>query len=44
MSYYGKEGGKKIRGDPIAKLDYFAAIDGQHEHDKVNDTEHTGVD
>jgi alkyl hydroperoxide reductase subunit AhpC len=26
-----KEGRKMIRGDPIAKLDYFAALDGQHE-------------
>jgi hypothetical protein len=29
------EGGKTIRGDPIAKLDYFAAVDGQHENGKM---------
>ena len=28
-----REGGKTSRGDPIAKLDYFAAVDGQHECD-----------
>ena len=31
-----REGGKAIRGDPIAKLDYFAAVDGRHENGKVN--------
>jgi len=29
-------GGKTIRGDPIAKLDYFAAVDDQHVNDKLN--------
>ena len=31
-----REGGKTIRGDPIAKLDYFAAVDGRHENGKAN--------
>ena len=39
-----KEGGKTIRGDPIAKLDYFAAVGGQHENGKANGTKHVGVD
>ena len=33
-----REGGKTICGDPIAKLDYFAAVDDQHENDKLNGT------
>jgi len=32
------EGGKTIRGDPIAKLDYFAPVDGEHENGEVNHT------
>jgi hypothetical protein len=38
------EGGKTIRGDPIAKLDYFAAVDGQHENGKTNGTKRARVD
>jgi peroxiredoxin (alkyl hydroperoxide reductase subunit C) len=38
------EGGKTIRGDPIAKLDYFAAVDGQHENGKANGTKRARVD
>ena len=29
-----KGGAKTIRGDPIVKLDYFAAVGGQHENGK----------
>jgi len=39
-----REGGKTIRGDPIVKLDYFAAVDGQHDNGKVNGTKRAGVD
>jgi len=39
-----REGGKTIRGDPIAKLDYFAAVDGQHENGKANGTKRARVD
>ena len=39
-----KEGGKTIRGDPMAKLVYFAAVDGQHENGKTNGTKHVRVD
>jgi peroxiredoxin (alkyl hydroperoxide reductase subunit C) len=39
-----KEGGKTIRGDPIAKLDYFAAVDGQHGNGTVNGTKRARVD
>ena len=31
-----REGGKTVRGDPIVTLDYFAAVDGQHENGKTN--------
>ena len=37
------EGGKTIRGDPIAKLDYFVAVDGQHENGKVKGTKRARV-
>ena len=30
------EGGKTMWGDPIAMLDYFATVDGQHENGKAN--------
>ena len=33
-----KEGRTTIRRDPNTKLDYFAAVDGQHENVKVNGT------
>ena len=36
-----REGGKTIRGDPIAKLDYFAAVDS---HDKANGAKRARVD
>ena len=36
-------GGKTIRGDPIAKLDCFVAVDGQHENGKVNGTKRARV-
>jgi len=39
-----KEGGKTIRGDPIAKLDYFVAVYGQHENSKANGTKRARVD
>ena len=39
-----KEGGKMIQGDPIAKLDYFAAVDGQHENSEANCTKRARVD
>ena len=39
-----REGGKTIRGDPIAKLDYFVAVDGQHENGKANGTKRARVD
>ena len=32
----GSKGGNTIRGDPIAKLDYFAAVDGRHENGRAN--------
>jgi len=38
-----REGGKIISGDPIAKLDYFAAVDGHHENGKVNGTNRVRV-
>jgi hypothetical protein len=38
------EGEKMIRGDPIAKLDYFAAVDVQHENSKANGTKRARVD
>jgi len=34
----GGKGGKTIRGEPISRLDYFAAVDGQHEKGKADDT------
>jgi peroxiredoxin (alkyl hydroperoxide reductase subunit C) len=39
-----REGGKTIRSDPIAKLDYFGAVDGQHEISKANCTKRARVD
>ena len=39
-----REGEKTIRGDPIAKLDYFATVDGQHENGKANGTKRARVD
>ncbi|KAH9981797.1 peroxiredoxin [Russula compacta] len=39
-----KEGAKTIRADPIAKLDYFAAVDGQHENGKTNGTKRVRTD
>jgi alkyl hydroperoxide reductase subunit AhpC len=39
-----REGGKTIRGDPIAKLDYFAVADGQHENGVANGTKRVRVD
>ena len=39
-----KEGGNTIRRDPIAKLDYFAAVDGQRENGKANGTKRVRVD
>jgi hypothetical protein len=38
------EGRKVIRGDPIAKLDYFAAADGQHGNGKRNGRKRVRVD
>ena len=31
----------RIGGDPIAKLDYFAVVNGQHENGKARGTKHT---
>jgi peroxiredoxin (alkyl hydroperoxide reductase subunit C) len=39
-----RERGKTIQGDPIAKLDYFVAVDGQHENGKANGTKRVRVD
>ncbi|KAH8986754.1 2-cysteine peroxiredoxin [Lactarius hatsudake] len=40
-----KEGGKTIRADPLAKLDYFAATaDGAHENGKANGTKRARMD
>jgi len=39
-----KEGGKTIRADPTAKLEYFAGVDGAHEDGKVNGTKRARVD
>jgi peroxiredoxin (alkyl hydroperoxide reductase subunit C) len=39
-----KEGGKTIRADPTAKLEYFAAVDGKHENGKANGTKRARVD
>jgi len=39
-----REGGKTIRGDPIAKLDYFAVADGQHENGVANGVKRVRVD
>ena len=39
-----REGGKTIRGGPIAKLDYFSAVDGQHENGRSNGTKRVRVD
>jgi C-terminal domain of 1-Cys peroxiredoxin len=39
-----KEGGKTIRGDPIAKLNYLAAVDGQHANGRANGTKRARVD
>jgi hypothetical protein len=38
-----EEGGKIFRGDPIAKLDWFAAVDGQYENGKANGTKHAHI-
>jgi len=39
-----REGGKTVRGDPIAKLDYFAAVDGQHGNGKATGKKRVRVD
>jgi len=39
-----KEGSKTIRADPTAKLEYFAAVDGNHENGKANGTKRPRVD
>ncbi|KAI9432336.1 peroxiredoxin [Lactarius indigo] len=41
-----KEGGKTIRADPLAKLDYFAAAaaNGTHENGKANGTKRARMD
>ena len=38
-----REGGKTIHGDPISKLDYFAAADGQHENGRANGSKRARV-
>jgi hypothetical protein len=44
LSHLNRLGVVTIRGDPMAKLDYFAAVDGQHENGKVNGTKRARVD
>jgi hypothetical protein len=39
-----KKGGKTTWGDPIAKLDHFTIIDGEHENGKANIIKRTLVD
>jgi peroxiredoxin (alkyl hydroperoxide reductase subunit C) len=39
-----REGRKTVRGDFIATLGYFAAVDGQHENGKANCTTRVRVD
>jgi hypothetical protein len=39
-----KNGGKTTRGDPIAKLDHFTIIDGEHENGKANGTKRARVE
>jgi hypothetical protein len=39
-----KEGGKTIRADPTAKLEYFAAVDSVQENGKVNGTKRARAD
>ncbi|KAH8979648.1 thioredoxin-like protein [Lactarius hatsudake] len=40
-----KEGGKTIRADPLAKLDYFpTTTDGAHENGKTNGTKRARMD
>jgi hypothetical protein len=38
-----REGGNTVQGDPMAKSDYFAAVDGQHENGKANGTKRARV-
>ena len=39
-----REGRTIIRGDPIANLDYFSAVDGQHKNGMANGTRRMRVD
>jgi alkyl hydroperoxide reductase subunit AhpC len=39
-----KEGGKTIWGDPIAKPNYLAAVDGQHVNGRATGTKRAHVD
>jgi peroxiredoxin (alkyl hydroperoxide reductase subunit C) len=40
-----KKGGKTIRADPTAKLEYFAAVDGSNqENGKANGTKRARAD
>jgi alkyl hydroperoxide reductase subunit AhpC len=40
----GKKVGRRSGAIPIAKLDYFAAVDGQHKNGKANGTKRARVD